>query len=293
MCAACGKPIAIPLPKTQPRPKEVDDLDASPALPKTSRLGRKELFRKKLTILLAAAIFLTCFGLLAWQVTRSVGGMAFFQTLRQRNERALCMNNLGRIARALNEYAATHGTYPPPVVYDSEGKALYSWRVLILNELREFDLHNQFRFDEPWDSDHNSNLLGTRCPRVYISPGRPGLRSVGESNYFLIVGEGTIFPSSNRSLGPSDIKDGPSNTLLVVEASNFIHEWSKPIDIDFSFWQGNSGGLGVGGTHADGFTAAFADGRPAWVPAQTPPEMIRCMITESGNEAFDRSPFVQ
>jgi hypothetical protein len=203
------------------------------------------------------------------------------------------MNHLGRIARALNEYAATHGTYPPPAVFDSEGRALYSWRVLILQELGEFELHNQFRFDEPWDSEHNSSLLGTRCPRVYISPGRADFRDSSESSYFLIVGGGTVFPSRGQSLAPIDINDGPENTLLVVEAKNSIHEWTKPIDIDFAVWQGVSGSLGVGGTHSGGFTAAFADGTPAWIPEETPPELIRSMITSKGSDSFDRSPFVQ
>lgn len=292
-CAGCGKPVTIPIPKELKGAIESSSSVPSPTLPKSPAARAHRLVRTKLALALFSAVGLLLVGFAGWKLFQTVSLLPVFQSLQERNERTLCMNHLGRIARALNEYAATHGTYPPPTVYDADGKALYSWRVLILRELGEFDLHNQFRFDEPWDSEHNSSLLGTRCPRVFISPRRRDYKDSSESSYFLIVGEGTIFPNSKSSLASQDIVDGPQNTLLVVEAKNSIHEWTKPMNIDFSLWQGGGTSIGVGGTHSGGFTAAFADGTPAWIADETPPELIRSLITSDGGEPVDRQHFVK
>ncbi|MDR0706205.1 MAG: DUF1559 domain-containing protein [Planctomycetaceae bacterium] len=41
-------------------------------------------------------------------------------------------NHLQQIALACQAYKDTYGSYPPAFVTDTEGKPLYSWRVLIL-----------------------------------------------------------------------------------------------------------------------------------------------------------------
>lgn len=203
------------------------------------------------------------------------------------------MNNLRQIAQALNAYATEHGTYPPPIVYDARGKPMHSWRVLILEQLGEYEMHSRYNFDEPWDSVENVELLGGRCPRVYISPAIANSRTNAETNYFLVTGGGTIFPASGP-LAPDEISDGLSSTLLVVESENTIAEWTKPVDIDFAKLNPRIGALGqdtIGGNHDGGATAVFADGTPAWLPSDIAPTVLDSLISPTGGEPINPKDF--
>ena len=229
-----------------------------------------------------------------------MGGLVFYvfwptlAGLKARRDKAACMGNLIQIANALNNYANIHGSYPPAVVYDAAGKPMHSWRVLILRELGEPTLYARYNFDEPWDSTNNAMLLGQGCPDVYISPGIPGgTRGVSETNYFLITGPGTLFPS-NGPLGPNLISDPPGSTLLVVESDTRLVEWTKPVDIDITKLNPRIGATGpdtIGGTHVGGATAVFADGGPGWLPDDLPAAVLQAIISPSGNEPVNPAQF--
>src|SRR5262249_217448 len=51
--------------------------------------------------------------------------------VREPAERIKSSDNLRKIALALHNYNDTMGRLPPAVVYDKEGRPLYSWRVLL------------------------------------------------------------------------------------------------------------------------------------------------------------------
>lgn len=239
--------------------------------------------RKRKFWFLGAGMFaVIVFGVVAYKILLVLFSSSFFQDLQERRNRALCMNNLSKIAQALNSYAATHGTYPPAIVYDDKGKPKHSWRVLILRELGENTLYNQYKLDEPWDSESNS-VLFAQCPSVFTSP---GVGKAHESSYFLVVGVNTLFPIGSP-MKPQDITDGSSQTILVVEALNLTHEWTKPIDII----NGGSSPISMGGNHRKGFTAASADGSPLWIPDETSPVLINSLITPAGNDTVDVSAF--
>lgn len=293
-CASCGKTVTIPEP-VKPRFGQTES--AQPSTPqRPSEVQSPTALRnpviRKLVLALATAVGLLVLGVVGWKSVGAISGLSVFERIRERSDRAQCMNNLSRIARALNQYAATHGEYPPPVTYDKDGKPMHSWRVLILQELGEFDLHNRYNFDEPWDSENNASLVASQCPRVFVSPGRADHRYAAESNYFLVVGEGTLFPSKGP-MSAGEVSDGISNTLLVVEAQNTTHEWTKPIDVDFRNLKGTPSSVGIGGTHNGGFTVSFADGTSGWIPNDTPSELIRSMVTPRGGESVDATPFTR
>lgn len=254
---------------------------AAQVLPPNSTLASQ---RKRRTYWLmgVGTISVVVLGVVAYGCLSIFFSSNFFQQLQHQRERALCMNNLSKIARALNTYAATHGTYPPAVVYDDTGQPKHSWRVLILRELGEHSLYDQYNFDEPWNSPNNAQLF-PQCPRTYISP---GVGRSGESNYFLVVGGNTLFPNA-IPMKPADIVDGTSNTILVVEAKNMIHEWSKPIDVT----AGGNSAIPMGGNHEGGQAAATADGSPLWIPTDTPTELINALITPAGGEPVDATAF--
>src|SRR5262249_21670890 len=68
-------------------------------------------------------------------------------------------NNLKQFGLAMHTYLDQHGTFPPAAIYDKDGKALLSWRVLLLPYIEADPLYKKFKLDEPWDSAHNKKLL--------------------------------------------------------------------------------------------------------------------------------------
>lgn len=283
-CAGCGKQVTIPRPPTdfpahvhpvgEPRPSEISPQRAE-------RLKRMATAAKLAGFLLFSVVMIGFVLFLLWP---SLVG------LKLRRDKIACMNNLQLIVNALNEYAAEYGSYPPPVTFDATGAPMHSWRVLILPQLGHLDLYTSYNMEEPWDSLHNASLL-PRCPSVYLTPGSNGV--VSEGNYFLVTGQGTVFPPTGP-LGPSAIGDGVENTLLVVESDNPIFEWTNPIDIDVQKLNPTIGAAGqntIGGSHSGGATMCFADGTPGWLPNDLDPILLDSIISPAGGEPVDPVDF--
>ncbi len=69
---------------------------------------------------------------------------------------------LKAIAKAICDHREMWGEFPPPAIFDAEGKPLHSWRVLIVPYLEKNWFADQYRMDEPWNGGHNKSLLETR-----------------------------------------------------------------------------------------------------------------------------------
>jgi len=146
---------------------------------------------------------------------------------RESSARAQSINNLKQIALAMHNYHNTHNGFPPAAICDKKGKPLLSWRVALLPYLEQQDLYNQFKLDEPWDSEHNIKLA-KKTVSVYMTP---GVTKPGESNYRIFTGNGAVFDTIQQSR-LQDITDGTSNTLMVIQAAEGV-PWSKPDDLPF------------------------------------------------------------
>ncbi len=279
-CASCGKTITVPEPPPR-APEAIRPVDNRYIAARQLSPQRKMLAWLLKVVGLASGVLLfsgLCLYLL-WPT---------FQGLKSRRDRVTSLNNLQRIARALNEYALKHGSYPPPIVYDASGLPLYSWRVLILEQLGEPGLAGRFRKDLAWDAPENIQILA-QCPRVFISPASTAARMNVESNYVLITGAGTLFPSTGP-LRPGDIIDGREQTILIVETANTNTEWTKPWDIDVTKLNtkiGTSGPNAIGGNHEGGAAVAFADETSGWLPEDLSPTLLHGLITPAGGEAIN------
>jgi len=140
------------------------------------------------------------------------------------------LRNLERLSRAMSAYHDARGRYPADVT-DRRGRALLSWRVLLLPHLGERALYRRFKLDEPWDGKSNRELL-EKMPKVFASP-RVALKRKGYTVYQGISGEGACFRPGKPGLRVGlDFPDGASRTLMVVEASAAV-PWSKPADVPF------------------------------------------------------------
>lgn len=282
-CAGCGKTVTLPS-EIPTRPESAYPVDSKYVLP----VAQQSPSQWKVWILKALG-----FGILATTLSCATLYILWptLQSLSQRRNKVACINNMQLIAKALNEYAAEHGTYPPAVTYDSAGKPMHSWRVMILPQLGMTTLHARYKFNEPWDSASNI-LLVDQCPSVFVSPASSNPYG-NENSYVLITGKKTLFPPSGP-LGPSDVSDGTSSTLLLVDKLNAATEWTNPVDVDIAKLNpmiGASGANAIGGEHDDGATAVFADGTPAWLPEDLDPILLKAIISPNGGEPIDPNDY--
>lgn len=164
------------------------------------------------------------------------------------------MNNMRQIGLAFVNHESAFGKFPARASFDDDGTPLLSWRVHILPFLEEQALYDQFHLDEPWDSEHNKQLID-KMPSVFRSP--PSTSSPGETNYLLPVGPGTMF-AGQEPLTIRNIKDGTSKTLLLVEVNDDeAVTWTKPADWTYDR---DNPTRGLGELQAGGiFLATFVD----------------------------------
>ncbi len=205
------------------------------------------------------------------------------------NVRLPATNNLRQIALALLEYQAKEGHFPPPAIYDAQGKPLLSWRVAILPYLKREQLYQQFRLDEPWDSQNNKRLV-MQMPPAYRSVFG---KVVGFNKTAMLAPIGqsvAFFGPEGRKL--KDFTDGTSNTILVVEAGpEKAVEWTRPDDLTIDEANPKAG---LFGNRDGGFLAAFADGPVKFIPQSIDDNTLRGLFTINGGEKippdFDVKP---
>ncbi|MFO1004953.1 MAG: M56 family metallopeptidase [Planctomycetaceae bacterium] len=203
--------------------------------------------------------------------------------------------NINQIVLALHLYHEEHNVFPPAVLYGKDnkgGKFPHSWRVAILPYLNQQKLYDSYRFDEPWDSPANVEVMA-KMPDVYRAPGDD--RKDLHTDYVALVGKliddgsdpaklQTMF-SSKQGTKMSMIRDGLSNTLAIVETKldgKQAIQWTQPKDLSYD----PTGELPkLGGLHADGFYIGFADGAALFINSKIKPTTIKALISPAGGES--------
>lgn len=191
-------------------------------------------------------------------------------------------NNMRMLGVAMHNYHAVYNKFPAGASTDAQGKPLLSWRVLILPYIEQQPLFDQFHLDEPWDSEHNRALIPL-MPEMYATPGLEQVNSQGMTVYLLPTGEKVLFDVT-RDPRISDVLDGTSNTIMIVEANpDRAVTWTKPDDLVVDMEQPWAG---LGGVRPGGFQAIFGDGALHFIKSDTSPDTVRAMFTPAGNELF-------
>jgi hypothetical protein len=160
-----------------------------------------------------------------------------------------------------------------------DDRPLHSWRVLLLPFIEQKELYEEFRLNEPWNSEHNLRLLG-RMPSLYEAPWTRRVNvPPGHTVYHVLVGPGTPFEVRSGLRLPNDFPDGTSNTILFVEAGPPV-PWTKPEEIGFD--PGRT--VNLQGLFRDGFRACSADGKYRFVRRESDQATIRAALTRDGGE---------
>jgi len=182
------------------------------------------------------------------------------QSIRQTAARLQCSNNLKQIGLAVLNYESTRRELPAAgivgkpshssgyVNYNPRSGNMFSWAVLILPQLEQQSLHDQFDFhrsitnqpNEPQQTVINTYLCpsdsATNSEYTYSN------KRFSKGNYAAYVSPFHVeyqnwYPGaliSNRTQRLGFVRDGQSNTLLVTEVRTREHEqdergvWSLP-----------------------------------------------------------------
>ena len=180
--------------------------------------------------------------------------------------------DLSRIGRAMVVFQDVNGELPDNSPVD-ESEHSTSWRVKLLPYLDEALLYGEYRTDEPWNSDHNIELL-ENMPAIFGD----GI----ETSILRITGKNTVF-AEDKPMKLSEIKDDSSLTLFAIRANEEqAVPWTKPVDLEFDEEQPFRS-LGVDSETV--IEAIFLDGHASDISKETDSDKLRSLVNPQ-----DRKP---
>jgi prepilin-type processing-associated H-X9-DG protein len=236
--------------------------------------------------------------------------------LPQAVARLQCANNLKQIGIALHNYVDAHGRFPAGTVPNPRlnPDQRLSWLVELLPYLEEEGLYRQFDRGAGWEAPANLSLSQTplqvlECPgwREHFSSAE-----TSETQYIGMAGLGADAPAMpigdpkigafgyDRQIALVDIKDGTSNTLMILESARETGSGARGgfatvrgLDPEDKPYLGTD--RPFGGTHFSennifkrghsiGCNALMVDGHVRFLSDTTSPEVLEALATIAGGE---------
>jgi len=186
--------------------------------------------------------------------------------------------NLKVLGISLHNYHDAYKHLPAPVLLGKDKKTEYSWRVAMLPYLEGGGpLYETYRMDEPWNSQANQKILARRPKNL----GAGDVQS-NFSDYYVLTGPDTLFPG-RQGLRYTDVTDGVSNTLMIVEARHEI-PWTKPEDLPYA---ADKPIPKLGGIFPQGFHILFVDGSVRFVSHDVDQRVLRALITPAAGDTLE------
>ncbi|MFM2095341.1 MAG: hypothetical protein RIS70_2465 [Planctomycetota bacterium] len=215
--------------------------------------------------------------------------LPFLQSARGSARNTQSMNNIKQLILALHNFHDSYGHFPAAYQLTKEGKPGLSWRVFMLPFLDQQALFEQFHLEEPWDSEHNKQLIA-KMPDVFRSPGSKA--DAGKTTYLGNAGESGLFAKPKKGqtkspppgIGINQITDGTSNTAAMIEVSDERAViWTKPDDFepdpkDFL--------RGVVDAASQTFHLGLADGSVRTMSKKTPQDLLKAIFSRNGGETI-------
>jgi len=208
------------------------------------------------------------------------------QSAREAARRTQCKCNMKQLGLAMHNYHDAFKVYPPAAIRDEEGRALLSWRVVILPFIEETGLYQKFHLNEPWDSPHNLPLASPMPPQFRCPSDRTS--RLNASNYVIVIGKETYFPPEGQ-VNVKDVKDGTSLTVMIGEVAGNTVPWTKPDDLVFD--QNFTGKGTFSSAHAGGWQVQMGDGTCRFISEKTDVKTLRAIMTIAGREIVDEDDF--
>jgi hypothetical protein len=143
--------------------------------------------------------------------------------------------------------------------------------------------YGAYDMNQPWDSPAN-DAVKSMMPDVFRCPSDPNTGQY--TDYVVVTGAETLFDGSKQTKF-SDVIDGLSNTIMVVEAVGMNIPWTEPRDLDFnrmSMTINSQPGNCVHSHHPGVALVLLGDGSVRQLNTNTPPETLRALLTKAGRE---------
>ena len=205
------------------------------------------------------------------------------QAAREAARRNDSLARLRDFSIAMQNHHEATGRFPAHAIYSADGNPLLSWRVRLLPFMEEMELYREFHLDEPWDSEHNKQLIA-RMPDVLHSASSPFNQADGKTLFVAPIGDGFVMDGTKDGVGIRQLSDGTSKTIMIVEADpDKAVIWTKPDDLQVDLENPTAG---LGKLHPGVFIAAFADGHAAPVATALDPATIKALFTRNGREVI-------
>jgi prepilin-type N-terminal cleavage/methylation domain-containing protein len=174
------------------------------------------------------------------------------QAARESARRVQCLNHFRQISLATQSYHDSKQYLPPAAIVDPG----HNWPALVLCELDQQNLYDQYRFDRNFNDPSNASVV-TKPLEVLHCPSSPavltatfdelGGKSFGLCDYWPMtdidpatLAAGLVTPrgnpwgpmQNNRGVRMSEVHDGTSSTILMVEDAGRPEAWLRRTKAD-------------------------------------------------------------
>lgn len=270
-CSKCGQTVTIPMVSQDPRAPVAGAGPSSGGSGGTMFMVIAVILGVVALVGVGAAV---CCGIGVYNGVSAIGPA--MTSAQGAAKRVQCSNNLKQIALAMHNYHDVNGSLPPAYTVDETGRPMHSWRVLLLPYLEEQALFDEFNLEEPWDSPQNL-AAASRMPDVY---GCPSDENGGSMTSYVVINEPGGMFDADQTTKFSEVADGLSNTVMVIETTGSGIPWNEPRDLTQSE-------APLLSRHANGFNAALADGSVRFLPPQLSRKLFNDMVTREGGEVVE------
>jgi hypothetical protein len=222
------------------------------------------------------------------------------QTAHVGRRRPECINHLHFLGGVFGIYVGQHGELPPAVIRgDSPPR---SWRVEVLPEMEQVNLRAIYHDDQLWNAESNRSAAKTaprfsQCPVALRTNDDQGRQY---TSYAAVTGSHTAFSDEGRKDFPKGIRDGTTQTAIVVEASGQDIVWTEPrdVNVDLQPIEITDGsrprevppGL-ISSDHVGGANMHFAGGNSRFVSSKIDRKVLKALLTIDGGENISDADF--
>ena len=237
-----------------------------------------------------AVAFLMIFGLTVLLIPAAVAS-------RASAIQAHCRNNMRVLAIALLNFESAYNRFPSARNAGSDSEYQHSWRAIILPFVESSPLNGQYRMNEPWSSPFNTKLISHRFGDYCRCPLNRELEEK-LTEYLAVVGDRAVL-CTDRGRTVSDITDGTSKTIMLIEVPHKKVNWAEPRDltmleaIEFLSNPPNSNDYGHPMSEgcfykpSRGVHVAFADGWTRLLKLPISRKHAEGLLTINGEELID------
>jgi hypothetical protein len=185
-------------------------------------------------------------------------------------------HNLGL---AIVEYENSNREFPPAFTMGTMDRTkFHSWRTRLLPQLGQDRIYRKVDLSVAWDQAKNFRLNVVEVPE-FKSP-RATNNQTSHAHFVAVVGPNTLFRPNGKGVKRRDVRDGVSNTIMLIEYPDSEIPWFKPEDVTVD----QAVDIIKNSKTLNGIVVVFADGHTQVIDKNIDEKVLRGMFTINGGE---------